>query len=1034
MKTRIFLRSLLDKKIALNRDAEIRDDTIVISDVSQYAEYSTLHNVLTNNITKLVISDSEFPQTLNGMNSFLWFHNIESLDIQSLEIQSIPNEYFKRCINLHYVHLHEEITEIGYNAFDEADIYEINLENVQTIQLYAFRCNYNLKTVNLMKITNINPDAFCSTGLKEIEFNDLLTSIPVECFMACANLTTVKLGSSITVIADRAFYQCYNLKNINLENIKSFGESSFALTAIEEISFNENTETIDIKAFYRTKLAKIHFPDTMGFEFFMNDFAFSQNYFLKRIKLPTKAIHVTLGEGVFEGCWNLEEAIFGEKLTFNLDFKPNLFRYCSKLKKIVVPCMSQLQCNFSFMCTELEEVHAPECLVIGNYSFAHCQKLRILNITKCVEIRAYALLNCVNLVLKSFPDEMTIKRYAMVNCLKITELTFQVSDTYDQVCFYGLLNLKKVNITGGDSIPDDLFYGCPKLEEVILAPEINLLRSFCFYGTNIKKFDLSGFEIQNGVFAYSGLEEVSIVGCLQISPYDAFENCFNLKKIIIGNDFDMFLAGMFKNCRKLETIEFEEGSNYIVENGCVYNTDKTIFYFLIPTNKVENYVVPDHVQAIESFGFVSHPYLKTITFHHPVTLGQELFSECRKLEVFNYEPKGYIQITFKMFQNCINLKEIKTNANIIAIEDYGLENCPKLKYLNNTNYLRLVGSNAMNRSISLKYINLSNVVDFGDFCFYDCNSLSIDVYFNRRINWIGEYAFHNTSIKSIHMYGEGDASVANYAFSFCEKLTNVYIDGTFQKFEANLFYNAPVSYIYFGQRFDRFDQQSFQYLSAKSIKIEISPNNSRYYVFNNTIVAEKGTNKIVMFFSLESNDPVVIPENFSVLDCPIYTQADYNPESKIVTNFGPQMLIIKPGVLSISADFNAYSPYIFTICSEGDTFISEDISSNRNLMFFVKDDYPYDLMFNSYANHGMCQQWYPPEFSSILGQASHTAGNVFGFSKREIFIIVAISLASAAFLALLIYFIIRAKKMCDRRRESRIDKDSSRHDEIFVDP
>ena len=120
-------------------------------------------------------------------------------------------------------------------------------------------------------IVGIGEKAFRYSPIKGIYLPSTVTFINDNAFQFCSALEKVefKAGNvTLTNIGDRAFYQCYALKDINLENVTIHRIAPFAFyqcKGLTELVFNDGLQTIEEKAFaHCTGLKTLSLPASMA--------------------------------------------------------------------------------------------------------------------------------------------------------------------------------------------------------------------------------------------------------------------------------------------------------------------------------------------------------------------------------------------------------------------------------------------------------------------------------------------------------------------------------------------------------------------------------------------------------------------------------------------------------------------------------------------------------------------------------------------------------------------------------------------------
>lgn len=200
--------------------------------------------------------------------------------------------------------LPQQIGYIGNDAFAEASLMEsVTLANVDYIGNRAFSNCRNLATVTLSTgIKSIGAEAFQGTLISSFSLTTPnLQNIGYGAFANCGSLTSINLNgvsSSGCRIDDFAFYNCCNLKDVQIENasVTSIGLGAFAVKSADtplSITLPQSMES-----------TYMDIDNTIG------DFMFAGRSSLKSVKFPqnygSPSTSQKLPSGLFHGCYNLE--------------------------------------------------------------------------------------------------------------------------------------------------------------------------------------------------------------------------------------------------------------------------------------------------------------------------------------------------------------------------------------------------------------------------------------------------------------------------------------------------------------------------------------------------------------------------------------------------------------------------------------------------------------------------------------------------------------------------------------------------------
>ena len=144
---------------------------------------------------------------------------------------------FNGCTNLEKVELHNGCVEIPDKAFTGCTkLKKIDLNKVETIGVEAFKDCTSLShdstsvlDFNLKSVSTLGRAAFENTKLYRVLLSDSLTIIPERCFAGCTNLRYINMPNALKEIGGYAFEKTA-MKGVKLEmpiTVKKLGEYIF---------------------------------------------------------------------------------------------------------------------------------------------------------------------------------------------------------------------------------------------------------------------------------------------------------------------------------------------------------------------------------------------------------------------------------------------------------------------------------------------------------------------------------------------------------------------------------------------------------------------------------------------------------------------------------------------------------------------------------------------------------------------------------------------------------------------------------------
>ena len=172
----------------------------------------------------------------------------------------------------------------------------------------------------------------------------------------------------------------------------------------------------------------------------------------------------------------------------------------------------------------------------------------------------------------------------------------------------------------------------------------------------------------------------------------------------------------------------EDNPNFSVENGVLFNKDKTKLLIYPTEKKDEKYVEPASV--IKSEGANNNKYVKQWTFSSN--------KENKIIKDFAYS-------------GCPNLEKIVIPSNIVILGEFSFAQCKKLKTIVWNKTLQQIGDTAFFECSSLENIKIPNTVFYiGKSAFSKCNIKNLKL--SKRLKYIESFAFSdNCMLKKVEI-------------------------------------------------------------------------------------------------------------------------------------------------------------------------------------------------------------------------------------------------------------------------------------------
>lgn len=318
----------------------------------------------------------------------------------------------------------------------------------------------------------------------------------------------------VNEIGENAFYCAENISISG--SIEIIGEEAFIGSSNITIKSNNNVKEIQDEAFYKCDIKDFTFNNSL--EIIGNDaFAYSS---LEYITLPASLKE--LGAGAFAYTENLTGLTMLESSVTEI---PSYCFQCSNLSdKLILP---------------------NNITTINRNAFNRCKIEEIVLRSSIKKIGENAFANNDNLKEFTLPESYVETDANFIgDCNKLE--TLNLGGAYSFILDGSFNSLKTITVSEGnnylivkDGILCDVFGNILRCPAQLEIKEITINSSFSKYAFSGNKY----------------LEKVTYNGPL-LNDY-SFENCTNLKTVILASNIDMIPNGCFKNCTNLENINLE---------------------------------------------------------------------------------------------------------------------------------------------------------------------------------------------------------------------------------------------------------------------------------------------------------------------------------------------------------------------------------------------------------------------------------------------------------------------------------------------
>lgn len=458
---------------------------------------------------------------------------------------------------------------------------------------------------------------------------------------------------------------------------------------------------------------------------------------------------------------------------------------------------------------------------------------------------------------------------AFLGCSKLTNIELpNTLTTINSSAFQNCTALKTVSLPDSiTSLGSYAFYGCSALEDVKLPANLKIINAYTFY--NCKKLQSitwpeniasNKLQIKDGAFAgctslsgklvlpegvtsiaynafanCTGITEVVLPSTLISIGSNAFSGCTNLTKINIPESVTSLGSNVFSNCTKLTDITYE-GSNYVIENGIMYDFAKTKIATIInaPTGTV---TIPNTVTSIDAGTLRTMLSTATVefesgntkymtdngslyikdssgnpvnlvvyngtgtTYNAPATLNEitayAFSTKGGNLTNVNISSTNITTLKGYSFYGCSKLTTLSLNNGITSIENYALNGLSKLSSLTLPANLKNLSTYILFGCSSLKTIDVSADITSLNFQFlYNSGVTTVNFASGSSYKQQGNFIMTADGKTLIYMIGNsltnvsvpnGVETIANYAFYYKTAMTTISLPSTLKNINYSAF-------------------------------------------------------------------------------------------------------------------------------------------------------------------------------------------------------------------------------------------------------
>ena len=783
--------TVFDSRDNCNAIIETATNTLIQATVNTIIPNSVV-SIATHAYYGVELDLVEIPESVTTIESNAFFDS-GILSVTMSKVQRIEAYAFSSA-EFTSIDLGDSLTYIGDHAFAYSPFTSISLPDTVTYlgERAFYSCDY-LTTVKL------------SRGL---------TSIPAESFMYADGLTSLHIPSNITSIGEEAFYECDNLVTVNMENgLTTIGASAFRnCDNLTTVNVASTLTTIGSQAFYSCKkLANFVMP--MGVTSIASK-AFYDCDALTHMWVPSGATvaGASAGDSPFYGC------VSTLKIYTNAASKRSSWGSYWNYYNTSSACStyySKTYANyFSAKYTNFSTTVSGNTLSLSSYTGSDSVVTIPHGINSISSTAIYNKSGVVRIIVPSSVTSISSGAFGSLSGLQTLEimdgLTEFTTDVFSgtmsaltNIYLPNTITLFDAGISGNGTLvnkvninlnPDHPYLRTDAGGNFLIEKTTNKLLLLLNRPATTVTIPSEIVEIGDNAFAFTKLTSVVIPKNVTEIGGSAFSYVSTLTSITFeeGSKLKVIGGSAFSAINFNGTVTLPEGLEIIGPHAFGGNFSTNAISFVIPstvksipsnfvTGTVGNITVADAnpYYSDEDTNIILDKKTGTlisgsssITTLPSTVKAIATYALYARFQFIENEidfvlPTSVKSIGSYAFSTGVQIKSIKLNAGLLAIEGYAFSSCTKITKLVLPNSLEYLDYNAFTNCASLKEVYIGNKVkkinapNYSSSPFLSCYS-TIVIYCAdsaKPSGWDTYWCYKSTSGKATVVWGYDVASV-----------------------------------------------------------------------------------------------------------------------------------------------------------------------------------------------------------------------------------------------------------------------------------
>ena len=736
-------------------------------------------------------------------------------------VTRIDYNAFYGCTNLRSVYIPDSVKTITANTYDypfnNCSNVKIFCEATSAPSSWSSRWNYYASGSVASTSYGVSDEDFqfwstLNTSASTIVIPDDVTMIPERAFYNCDNLTSITIGSGVTAIGGYAFYDCDGLRNIYIPaGVKSVGASTFFGCSSNLKIFCGNSNSGGCASGWNSYSSGYYLPTCYGIS--PEEFSFWTTLSASATSVEIPDYVTTIPAYAFSNLSYLKSATIPDSVT---KIQANAFYNRDGLTTLKLGSgVTSIGENAFYDCDGLTAIYIPASVTSISASGTSKRPFYGCNSTLKIYCGGSSKGSSWGSYWNYYASGSTVGTGS--------SLTVVYNVPASEFAFCSVLDTTKETIEipdGLTSIPAYAFRNMTGIKKVIIPESVTTIASYAFSGcTGLTEIEIPGSLTSIGMDAFYGctsLTEIVLPEGLETIGDYAFAGCSSLTTIYLPASLKKIEDYAFNNCTALEAVHVADLSAWCGINFAFNNPNPLYYGSLYLDGKlVTDLVIPEDVTQISDRAFYGAS-ITSVTIHEGVTkIGTNAFYNCSDLTaVYVSDLSVWCGISFggytanPLYYGTLYL-DGQAVTDVVIPEDVTSISSDAFSYRGLTSVTIHPGVTAIGASAFYSCSNLKEVhiQDLSAWCAIDIpDYFANPVYYSKALyvngqkltsltipegnTYVGSYTFANwldlqsvvipSHVKEIH---EG-------AFYYCKGLTSVQVADGLTTVGAKAFYNC----------------------------------------------------------------------------------------------------------------------------------------------------------------------------------------------------------------------------------------------------